>query len=87
MLGGAAGQQGPRYGNLPIWENVIKSLNNYINQMFRILKMRADGCIGTILAIFFGSGACWGVQRGRKGPDMGIFNLGKCHKIIEYDGK
>ena len=27
MLGGAAGQKGPRYGNLPIWENVIKSLN------------------------------------------------------------
>ena len=25
--GGAAGQKGPRYGNLPIWENVIKSLN------------------------------------------------------------
>ena len=27
MLGGAAGQKGPRYGNLPTWENVIKSLN------------------------------------------------------------
>ena len=35
--------------------------------------------IGTILAIFLGSGA-WG--------EMGIFKLGgKCHKIIEYDGK
>ena len=35
MLGGAAGQKGPRYENLPIWENVIKSLNMMGNDFQR----------------------------------------------------
>ena len=49
--------------------NVMKLIENSSNTLPKLLV--------PFLAIFFGSGACWGVQRGRKGPDMGIFQLGK----------